>query len=77
MLGNYKRLALINTGLYEMDRYREYTRQTAERFHLRYEEVPGSNAMVKKMLAGDWDDEFVVVEPGDTIRYEHFYPSEQ
>jgi len=76
LMRNYKRLALINTGQYGMDHYREYTRATAERFHLRYEEVPGSNVMVKKMLDGIWDDEFVVVEPGDTIRYEHFYPAE-
>ena len=77
MMRNYKRLALINTGQYGMERYREYARQTAERFDLRYEEVPGSNAMVKKMIEGDWDDEFVVVQPGDKIRYEHFFPSDK
>lgn len=75
MLKHYKRLALINTGQYEMERYREYTRQTAERFGLRYEEIEGSNAMVKKMIEGDWDDEFVVVAPGGTITYQHFFPS--
>ena len=74
LLKHYTRLALINTGQYEMERYREYARQTAERFNLRFEEIEGSNAMVKKMVEGDWDDEFIVIEPGDTIRYEHFYP---
>lgn len=77
MLRNYKRLALINTGQYHMEQYREYTRKTAERFNLRYEEIPGSNGLVKKMLEGNWDDEFVVVEPGDTIRYQHFFPAEE
>lgn len=75
MLKNYKRLALINTGQYEMERYREYTRRTAERFGLRFEEIDGSNAMVKKMIEGDWDDEFIVVHPGEMIRYDHFFPS--
>lgn len=72
MLGNYKRLALINTGLYAMDRYRDYAQRLAERFGLRYEELEGSTALVQKMVNGPWDDEFVVVEPGDVIRYEQF-----
>ncbi|PKO12668.1 MAG: hypothetical protein CVU39_22850 [Chloroflexi bacterium HGW-Chloroflexi-10] len=76
MLANYKRLALINTGQYEMDRYRDYARTTAEKFDLRYEEVKGSNDLVKKMLLGDWDEEFVVVGPGEPIAYNHFYPSD-
>lgn len=76
MLKNYTRLALINTGQYEMERYRDYARQTAERFGLRFEEIEGSNALVKKMVDGDWDDEFVVVKPGETIRYNHFFPAD-
>lgn len=75
MLANYKRLALINTGQYDLERYREYSRRTAERFNLRYEEIQGSNALVRKMLYGPWDDEFVVIGPGDTFAYEHFYPN--
>jgi hypothetical protein len=73
MLANYKRLALIDTGQYELDRYREFAKRTAERFGLRYEEIQGSNALVKKMINGPWDDEFVVVRPGETIRYDHFF----
>ncbi|MBN1535681.1 MAG: DUF1638 domain-containing protein [Anaerolineales bacterium] len=76
MFKNYTRLALINTGQYEMERYREYTRQTADRFGLCFEEIEGSNTLVKKMIEGKWDDEFVVVKPGETIRYEHFFPSD-
>ena len=76
MLANYKRLALINTGQYELDRYREYARVTAERFGLRYEEIEGSNALVKKMIYGPWDDEFVVILPGESFQYEHFFRPE-
>ena len=32
--------------------------------------------MIKKMIAGDWNDEFVVVPPGETISYEHFFTSQ-
>jgi hypothetical protein len=72
ILKNYTRLALINTGQYELERYRDYSRRTAERFGLRYEEIPGSNTLIKKMLHGPWDDEFVVARPGETISYLDF-----
>jgi hypothetical protein len=72
MLKNYTRLALINTGQYELERYRDYSRRTAERFGLRYEEIPGSDALIKKLLHGRWDDEFVVARPGETICYLDF-----
>lgn len=75
MLANYKRLALINTGQYDLERYREYARRTAERFGLRYEEIEGSNALIKKMINEPWDDEFVVIQPGEIFQYEHFFRS--
>jgi hypothetical protein len=75
MLKNYTRLAFIDTGHYEQERYREYARRTAERFGLRYEEIPGSRALVKKMLYGPWDDDFVIAHPGETICYADFKPT--
>ena len=75
MLKNYKRLALINTGQYDVERYREYARHMAERFSLRYEEIEGSTELVLKMISGPWDGEFIVVKPGEVIELSHFYPS--
>ncbi|MFL7870729.1 MAG: DUF1638 domain-containing protein, partial [Anaerolineales bacterium] len=72
MLKNYKRLAFINTGVYEIKRYQEYARKTAENFNLRFEEIDGSPALVKKMVFGPWDTEFVVVSPGETVSYQDF-----
>lgn len=72
---HYTRLALIDTGRGEMDRYRAYAQRLAERWDLRFEELQGSNSLVRKMLTGPWDDEFIVVPPGEAIRYEHFFPA--
>ena len=72
ILKNYTRLALINTGQYELERYQAYCQRTAARFGLRYEEIPGSMALVKKMLYGPWDDDFVVTHPGETISFRDF-----
>ena len=51
MLNNYKRLALINTGQHELERYRDYARRTAMRFGLKYEEIEGSTIYKKLLLA--------------------------
>ena len=73
MMANYKRLALINTGQYEIEKYRDYARRTAERFSLRYEEIPGATTLVEKLLFGPWDDEIIVLPPGDTFELRHFF----
>jgi hypothetical protein len=72
ILNNYTRLAFINTGQYEIERYRAYARENAARFCLRFEEIGGSPALVHKLVFGPWDDDFVVVPPGKTVRYEDF-----
>ena len=76
MIKHYTRLALIDTGRQaDLDRYREQTRGLAERWGLRFEEIQGSDALVRRMLFGPWDDGFVVIPPGESIRYEHFFPA--
>jgi hypothetical protein len=69
---NYTRLAFIDTGHYEQERYREYARSMAKQFELRYEELTGSTALIKKMIYGPWDADFVIAHPGETIRYIDF-----
>jgi hypothetical protein len=72
ILKNYTRLALINTGQYELERYRDYSQRTARRFGLRYEEIPGSDALVRRLLHGPWDGDFVIARPGETISFLDF-----
>lgn len=75
MLRNYTRLGFINTGQYQIERYRDLARQAAQKFSLRFEEIDGSPALVKKLVFGPWDEEFLVVEPGQTIQYTDFVRS--
>lgn len=72
ILKNYTRLMYIDTGHSEKQPYVDYARKTAEQFNLRFEEFPGSNALVMKLLNGPWDEEILVVEPGQTITYMDF-----
>lgn len=73
MLKHYTRIVYIDTGQKDQEKYRAYARQTAEKFGLKYEEIPGSNELVMKMLFGPWDDDtFVIKQPGERIIYADF-----
>lgn len=75
MLANYKRLALIHTGNYQLEHYREVARQAARRLGLRFEEIPGSNAMLRKLVLGPWDEDILVIPPGKSVVEDPFYVS--
>jgi hypothetical protein len=72
MLKHYTRLAYIDTGQQDQERYIEYARKTANKFNLRFEEIQGSDALVRKLLFGPWDNEILVAQPGHTIDYMDF-----
>ncbi len=72
MLRNYTRLAFIDTGPPDVERYRLRALDAAERYGLRFTEIKGSPTLIEKLLHGRWDREFVVVEQGDTVRFEAF-----
>lgn len=72
MLKNYTRLAYIDTGQKDQERYREYASRTAEKFSLAYEEIIGSDALIRKLIYGPWDDEVLVARPGHVLEYMDF-----
>lgn len=76
MLKNYRRLVYIDTGAEDQERYRAYARKVAEKFSLRYEEVTGSQRLIKKMIDGIWDDEFTVIPPGEMVTFAVCKPSQ-
>lgn len=72
MLKNYTRLVYIDTGHSDKTQYVKYARKNAEMFELQFEEIRGSNELIFKLLNGPWDDEILVVKPGNTISYLDF-----
>lgn len=72
VMANYKRMVLINTGNYALSECREAARAMAEVLGLVYQEIPGSNRMLRMMLRGEWNREFLVVEPGEEIALGEF-----
>ncbi|MFC1901087.1 DUF1638 domain-containing protein [Chloroflexota bacterium] len=64
-MGNYTRLAYIETGKEDQTELIDYAQNAAEKLDLQFEKIKGNRSILEKMLAGDWDDDFVIVEPGN------------
>jgi hypothetical protein len=72
ILKNYTRLAFISTAHNEPEQYRERAQSMAEQFGLRYEEIQGSDVIIRMMLYGSWNDQFVIIPPGTTVSFFDF-----
>ena len=72
MLQHYTRLAFIDIGHRDQDYYREFSRKAADELELFYEEIKGTERLLKKMIHGPWDHDFVVAPPGHTISLDDF-----
>lgn len=71
---HYTRLALVDTGLGEVEAYRAHARERAAKEGLRFEEMKGDRSLLDRLLAGGWDArEFLVLAPGERVRavYDH------
>jgi hypothetical protein len=70
---NYTRLALITSDNFDMEANRKYAKMVANYFDLTYEEISGSDELLKRFIQGEWEVDFVVVPPGEEVRYDMFY----
>jgi hypothetical protein len=74
LLAHYTRVVLIDTGRYDLGPYRARVAEFAERFDLAVEDVPGTTRILDALVAGDWDDDFVVALPGHELTLRDFRP---
>ncbi len=68
----YDEIDIIETGLYDTkdEKYTSPVKEDADFLHMRMCRVLGSNTVMEKLLAGIWDDGFVIFEPGEKITEE-------
>jgi hypothetical protein len=73
MLSGYQRALLVDTHVGDMDAVREMTRPFTEKFKLSQELVEGDTRMFRQMLAKEWDENFVVIQPEEEVTSAHLF----
>jgi len=69
---NYNTAAYVDLGFGDTERYRAFTRESAEWLGWRCDFIEGDPALMRDFLEGNWDsDRFLIVEPGQTIVASH------
>ena len=64
---DYGRLAMIDTGVGDMPRYRSFVEDLAAKNDWNYAELEGTTDLMFRFLNGDWNDDFLIVPPGHAI----------
>jgi hypothetical protein len=67
MLESYTRVAIIDTGTYDMAKCEAYVQTVSEFYGLPVHKLRGSLRILEKLLRGPHDSEFLVVEPGNVL----------
>jgi hypothetical protein len=71
----YGHVDIVDSGVtdcYSID-YVEAAQKCADRVNAELGYVEGSNLMLEKLVAGEWDEQFIVAQPGDLIRHGTFF----
>jgi hypothetical protein len=64
---NYSRLTFIRTGLEVDDSFRQCAEAEAAEKGWKFEEFDGSTSIFRRLLSGDWNEDFLIVQPGQQI----------
>ena len=68
MFQNYRNLALIDTGCYDMKKAIAETQEIAKKLNLTYIQIPGTIDYLIELLSLEWDPErFIIVEPHSSL----------
>lgn len=63
----YNRCAYVAWPALHKETYRRVTRDSASYLEWEYAEVPGDDDLLRRLLGGPWDDDFLIVPPGSSI----------
>ncbi len=67
MYRNYEKLKVIDTGCYDVAATQAYAQKAAELLGLSTETEQGSTKILKQLLTGPWDENFIVQKPGEPL----------
>ena len=64
---HYERAAYVDMGLGNGEEALARARDDAQRRNWRFERLAGDMVLVRRLLAGDWEADFLVLQPGQVI----------
>lgn len=68
VMGHYKRFLLIDTGVYDPDKWRPRLKEMAGILGMTVEEVQGDLSLLTQLVEGPpWGDDIIVAEPGEML----------
>jgi len=70
-LGNYDRMAFIKMGMEQEEQFKQVAEKEAADAGLVFEEISGSMELLRKLIHGEWDGDFLVLQPGESVRPSH------
>jgi hypothetical protein len=74
IMEHYTRLAVIETpGVTGLDDKRDYLETVSAFYELPLERLTGSRRFLEKIMSGPYDEEFLIVEPGDVLEESRFW----
>ncbi len=68
----YNMMTIIDTGINDCrsDAYKSAVQEDADWLEAGLEYVDGGTHLLEKLFRGDWDEQFLVLQPGETVRRE-------
>jgi hypothetical protein len=76
ILANYTRVAVIDTGVVDVQSLRPYVEMVAAFYGLPIEYLDGSLRYLERLMTGPHDGDFLTVEPGGTLEESRFWELE-
>lgn len=72
MYGHYHAITVIDTGCYDTAPVLNYAQKAADLLDFDVETRPGSNQILRQLIGGDWNEHFIVLQPGEKISAKYF-----
>ena len=68
MMPHYRKIAFIETGTEPDDSYERQARNIAESQNWEFEKLFGNLSLLRRLIHGNWDEDFLIIPPGSAIQ---------
>lgn len=70
--GSYERITVIDTDSYNLIPVIQNAKKAAEMLNLSVRTLPSRALVIEKLLQGAWDEDFIILQPGEPVKKEMF-----